>query len=49
MKKDRENWLSAAPDALMGYGVIVLVLVCFMILLSIVVAVVRVLVGMGAV
>ena len=48
MKKERENWVDMAPDALLGYAVVVLALVCFMILLALVVAGVRILAGMGA-
>ena len=47
MKKERENWLSMAPDAIIGYGTLVLGIICFLLFLVVVVAIVRLLVGMG--
>lgn len=48
MKKDQDNWLSMAPDAIIGYSTLVLGLVCFLIALAAIVAIVRLVVGMGA-
>ena len=48
MKKERDNWSSMAPDALLGYSTLVLGSLCFMIVLVVVVAIVRLIIGMGA-
>ena len=48
MKKERDNWSSMAPDALLGYSTLVLGSLCFIIVLVVVVALVRLIVGMGA-
>ena len=49
MKKDRDNWKHMAPDALLGYSVIALCILCFMLFLAAVVAVVRFFTGTGTV
>ncbi|MBP3866782.1 MAG: hypothetical protein J6D25_03115 [Eggerthellaceae bacterium] len=48
MKKDRDNWLSLAPDAIIGYCTLILGIVCFLIALGVIAALVRLVIGMGA-
>ena len=48
MKKDRENWMDMAPDAIIGYSTLVLGIVCFLMSLAVIVALVRFIVGVGA-
>ena len=48
MKKDRENWMDRAPDAIIGYSTLVLGIVCFLMSLAVIVDLVRFVVGVGA-
>lgn len=48
MKKDRENWMDMAPDAIIGYSTLVLSIICFLLALVVIVAIVRLIVGVGA-
>lgn len=48
MKRERDNWLDLAPDAIIGYSTLVLGIVCFLIALVVIVAIVRFIVGIGA-
>lgn len=48
MRKDWERAANAIHDAALGYTAVVLSLACFMLGLGIVVALVRLIVGMGA-
>ena len=48
MRKDRENWMDLAPDAIIGYSTLVLGIVCFLLSLVAIVALVRLIVGVGA-
>ena len=48
MKKNRDNWLDMAPDAIIGYSTLVLGIICFLLSLGVLVAIVRVVVGMGS-
>ena len=47
MRKDRENWSDLARDALSGYAVIVLAIVCFILGLAVFMAIIRMLIGLG--
>lgn len=49
MKKDKDTWQDLAPDALLGYAVIVLCIVCFLLFLAALMAAVRFFAGAGAV
>ncbi len=48
MKKERNNLLDLAPDAIIGYSTLVLGSVCFLLLLVAIVAFVRFVTGVGA-
>lgn len=45
MKNERENWADMLPDALMGYAATVLGIICFLLILVVLVALVRLVVG----
>lgn len=47
MKNGQENWADAVKDAASGYGATVLGVVCFLITLSFIMALVRIVVGVG--
>ena len=48
MKNGQDNWTEAVKNAASGYGAVVLGVVCFILSLTIIMALVRLLVGMGA-
>lgn len=47
MRKDRENLSDMAIDAAMGYTIVVLAIVCFLLGLVALMAIVRLVVGLG--
>ncbi len=49
MKKEKDTWKDLAPDALLGYAVIGLCIICFLLLLAFIIAAVRLFTGAGAV
>lgn len=48
MKSEQDNWVDAAKNAISGYGAVVLGIVCFILALLVIVAIVRLAVGMSA-
>ena len=47
MKSDRDNLADAVKDAASGYGAVVLGVVCFLLTLAVIMAIVRLVVGVG--
>ena len=48
MKNGQENWTESVKNAISGYGATVLGVMCFLLALTVVMALVRLVVGMGA-
>ena len=47
MKSGRDNWAEAVKNAASGYGATILGVLCFLISLTVIIALVRLVVGMG--
>lgn len=47
MKSGQDNWVDTVKNAASGYGAVVLGVVCFLLALSIIMAIVRFIVGAG--
>lgn len=47
MKSGQDNWADAVKNAASGYGAVVLGVVCFLIALTVIMAIVRLIVGAG--
>lgn len=47
MKREKENWVEAVKNIASGYGAVVLSVLCFLLALTMIVAIVRFVVGMG--
>lgn len=47
MKSGQENWVESVKNAASGYGAVVLGIVCFLVVLVVIMAIMRFVVGLG--